>query len=168
MTTQKAPTRLPTPCSAHEGDNDAPHHNPMVTRLRPRKAHALDLQGAGTAGVCRDVFPDGWKADAQGVGCRRVRVLCCEDVAVNDWRYLEEEARYWWEVEQANGEANAIYQGNTQASQASAGTYGAERKRENVLRASHGVRHRRQDRGSRHRAILPPIVTGKQIGRAHV
>ena len=70
----------------------------MATRLRPRTAHALDLQGAGTAGVCRDVFPDGWKADAQGVGCRRVRVLCCEDVAVNDWRYLEEEARYWFLV----------------------------------------------------------------------
>ena len=70
----------------------------MATRLRPRTAHALDLQRAGTAGVCRDVFPDGWKADAQGVGCRRVRVLCCEDVAVSIWQQMQQEEELFDEV----------------------------------------------------------------------
>ena len=44
-------------------------------------------KGAGTAGVCRDVFPDGGRRTLAVIAVVSV-VFCCGDVAVNDWRYL--------------------------------------------------------------------------------
>ena len=53
---------------------------------------------------------------------------------MNDWRYLEEEARYWWKSNKQT-EKQMQFTKATRKQASSAGTYGAERKRENVLRA---------------------------------